>query len=256
MTPNAPSPLSYARYLAGYIKDPSTIHVMTKREWGRAPTVEECRRIRSNVEALRQNEINVMIARATPDREKDVPDEFVCGHPRDMDNVAFQGDKEICRTCLDRKRKSLIWQRYTNRREAQRTADIEAVKRVADLDLSGIVSPARRAIVCAARLFGVTVDEVVGTSRKPKFVRARWAVMLALNALGADRYPLPRIASSLGLKDHSTVHYGIRQGRIEIERNPDFAEQVSRVTGAALMQPKPVNPEIVNRYLREPELTV
>lgn len=254
MTPNAPSPLSYARYLAGYIKDPSTIHVMTKREWGRAPTVEECRRIRSNVEALRQQEVKVMVARATPDREKDVPEDFACGHPREMDNVAFQGDKEICRTCLDRKRKALIQQRWANRREEQRVSDIEAVKRVADLDLSSIVSPARRAIVCAARLFGVTVDEIVGTSRKTKFVRARWAVMLAIHSLGDERYPLTRIASVIGLKDHSTVHYGIRKASAEVQRNPDFADQVERVTKAAMAQPKPINPEIVNRLMREPEL--
>jgi hypothetical protein len=45
------SPTTYARQLAGYISDPSTIRARTLEMFGRAPSVEQVEKIKSRVEA-------------------------------------------------------------------------------------------------------------------------------------------------------------------------------------------------------------
>lgn len=254
MTPPTHSPLAYARYLAGYISDPSTIHIMTKREWGRAPDLDRCRHIRQRVMEERQREVEVMVARAVPLADKQPREFFQCGHERAMENVAFKGDNEICRTCLDKKRKAMAWQRYAARLEEARQHERKALLDVADLDLAEIIAPSRRAIVSAARIYGVAPALVVSKNRKRSIVRARWAVMLALRSMGEDRYSLTRIGTIVGINDHATVIYGLREAEFLVERDSYFAEVVRTVTEVAKMPVKPIPQAIVNRYIREPEL--
>ena len=46
----ARTPTEHARYLATYIKDPSTIRVNTLHAFGRAPSLDECAKYRAHYE--------------------------------------------------------------------------------------------------------------------------------------------------------------------------------------------------------------
>lgn len=47
------TPVAYATYLARYIADPSTIRVRTLEQFGRAPTLARCRKLREDYLAER-----------------------------------------------------------------------------------------------------------------------------------------------------------------------------------------------------------
>lgn len=66
-------PRNYARQLARYIRDPSTIRARTLGEWGRAPSISECRE---------------MIVEATAQRER-YREESDRLSPKDIDAVDF-----------------------------------------------------------------------------------------------------------------------------------------------------------------------
>lgn len=82
--------------------------------------------------------------------------------------------------------------------------------------------------VCGA--FVVHRDAMLARSRQQWIVRPRWAAMLLMTELGMST---PHIARALGLKDHTSVMHGQRQGRKLIATDSDYAERVKKARKAA-----------------------
>jgi chromosomal replication initiation ATPase DnaA len=66
-----------------------------------------------------------------------------------------------------------------------------------------------------AQAHGVTVQQLMSTSRLAEAVEARQALYAALRAIkwpnGDHRFSLPQIARLTGRKDHSTIIWGVRR---------------------------------------------
>ena len=67
----------------------------------------------------------------------------------------------------------------------------------------------RRLLQRASFAAGVPVETLEGPSRKPRLVRSRWAVMLALESYG---WSMRRIGMRVGGRDSTTVLHGLRRG--------------------------------------------
>jgi chromosomal replication initiator protein len=59
-----------------------------------------------------------------------------------------------------------------------------------------------------AQSYGVTVADITGKSRVPRFVRARHHAMAMLRGRG---WSYPEIGRKLGGRDHATVIHGIKK---------------------------------------------
>ena len=62
------TPSSFARYLASYVSDPSTIRARTIDQFGRAPSVDECRAMREAHLSIRKQGERKMESRADHSR--------------------------------------------------------------------------------------------------------------------------------------------------------------------------------------------
>jgi chromosomal replication initiator protein len=60
-----------------------------------------------------------------------------------------------------------------------------------------------------AAAHGVTVEQLVGHSRRPRFVRPRHEAMWRVRQLG--RFSLPQVAGWFGMKDHTSALHGCRR---------------------------------------------
>lgn len=85
-----------------------------------------------------------------------------------------------------------------------------------------------RAIRVAAAELGAEPADLRGDASTREFVRARWAVMLAMHRRGATN---PRIARRLG-RDTSTVWRSLDRAKYIVDRDPAFAALVRRVDQA------------------------
>ena len=80
-----------------------------------------------------------------------------------------------------------------------------------------------------AKMFGFTVDEVCGKSRRRPLVTARQIGMYVMRELTDFSYP--RIAEAFGGRDHTTVMYAVDKIKLQMtERHVTF-EQVSDLIG-------------------------
>ena len=79
------------------------------------------------------------------------------------------------------------------------------------------------------KLFGFTVDEIRGKSRRRPLVTARQIGMYVMRELTDFSYP--RIAEAFGGRDHTTVMYAVDKIKLQMtERHVTF-EQVSDLIG-------------------------
>lgn len=173
------SPQTYAKHLAGYISDPSTIRIRVLEHFGRAPSLKDCA-------AYRAAAIKPKWARvAEPD--------FTCGHTRDLTNVVYSDiGTERCATC-----RAAYQARKHAKRKQQKSAPAPAI-------IVPTRSPFPADIVKdVAQAFGLPVVEMVSPNRTSHYTRAR---MVAARLMRDRNYSLPRIARCLGRTDHSTAY--------------------------------------------------
>ena len=96
----------------------------------------------------------------------------------------------------------------------------DLVKRVANLSIQSIS-------VAVADYYGVTVDDIVGPSRRQKVARPRQLVMyLAREETDSS---LPQIGKALGDRDHTTILYGCNKVEDLIETNPSLHREVLEI---------------------------
>lgn len=218
------SPVSYAKYLAGYMSDPSTIRARVKDEFGRAPSIDIIKKIRA--EKLKKNRVEgyaLCDSRYTP--------LFKCGHEETADNIvlAFNGiDK--CRTCEEAKAKAAAEREEKRRAQLERKMEAERKMREARksvniaqtlhtiLEMPPSERPrlATEVIRRVAQIFQITPEDITGPDRHMMFTDARSAVTLILRERGMS---YPKIARFLN-RDHSSVIYFANRVPKHAVRNP------------------------------------
>lgn len=77
------------------------------------------------------------------------------------------------------------------------------------LSMQTPVKRVRRAVRLIARIWGVSVDDIMGPSRTKHIVAARHAAFYMAAKL--TKWSLPKIGRAFDGKDHTTVLYGVRK---------------------------------------------
>lgn len=241
---DAETPIQYATRIARYIRDASTVRARTIDFFGRAPSVEHCKKIVAAI--VREEEVQKRKAERRAMDIKDVNGQrpfFKCGHPRSDENISFAGERVLCRTCkMEANRK---WKSSQDELRARMQVDPIARQAV-------IISAPRRVLAKAAELYGMDAEKIRSRDRRPEVVRARQAVAYAIRRRATPmEWGYSRIAAFLNLMDHTTVIHAVRQAEKRLASDPVFAAIIEELDKAWLASPPRINPEIVARYVRE-----
>lgn len=219
------TPTSYAKYLAGYISDPSTIRARVKDEYGRAPSVDIIRKIREELTKSKRVEgFSLCDSRYSP--------LFKCGHEESADNIVTDiNGYDRCRACEEEKYQAI------QRREAARQARIRAemarekaereakrvqIKPILDSLIRKPPSDRPRVgtelIHQVAAFFKMTFEDIVGKDRNRLFIDARCVVALIMRERGLSYPQIGRFMK----RDHSTIINLIEKADERIARNPSM----------------------------------
>lgn len=173
-------PRNYASQLARYIRDASKVRALTMNEWGRAPSLEECRELIADAHAQRA------AYRAESERLGEC----------DRDEAHFRPAPTS--TALD-------MQRSVESAEANR---IELPDLSAD-DVPTDVRPffIDDAVEAIARAMKVTVADIMGPDRAKVFMQARQVAYWVLHQRGQSTAQIGRRLN----RDHSSVINSLRR---------------------------------------------
>lgn len=219
------TPVSYAKHLASYISDPSTIRAHVKTEWGRAPSIDIIRKMMEEVRKPKRIEgYSLCESRYRP--------LFKCGHPETANNIVIGlNGIDKCKACEDRKwrlakqredarqariRVQLIRERMEH--EAKLAEIKETLAKVAPPDGPKRKLIGNELIAEAARFFNLTHADVVGEDRHSLFVDARCVVSLIMKERGLS---FPQIGRFLK-RDHSSIINLVRKAPERMARNPSM----------------------------------
>ncbi len=86
-----------------------------------------------------------------------------------------------------------------------------------------------RAVCDAAKLFGVSVEELTGYSRKEPVVHYRHLTAFFLHELAG--IPLKRVGQALGGKDHTTMINSIATAEVLLRTRKDFRGKMRVMRG-------------------------
>lgn len=227
------TPDSLAARLAEYIRDPSTIRARVLDHFGEAPPVERCRELRRKVEGRRQKHVTWAGEKFTV---------FCQRHDGPYEIAADGFDR--CVTCAEEKRLSEIERELAHIRNLQEQKRLreEASKKIAGqvvkAALKGIKDTHERPhdllIKKVARIFGISVSGLIGTSRKRVYVDARCVITKVLRGQGWT-FPqiarlFPRPETSLGYMDHTSIVHLDQTWDIRAKRNPLVAKATEALT--------------------------
>lgn len=85
-------------------------------------------------------------------------------------------------------------------------------------------------VAAASEVFGVSERDILGPDRTAHFVRARQACFLvAHETVGLSMPVIGRLMN----RDHTTVSFGVRRAQALAKADPDYAEEVQRLTRVA-----------------------
>lgn len=218
------SPVQYAKYLAGYISDPSTIRARVKDEFGRAPSVDIIKKIREEATKSKRVEgYSLCESRYRP--------LFKCGHAETEDNIVIGlNGIDKCRQCEEAKaraakereeKRRANWRKRHEQeraiREAQRTVNFAKT-----LQTILVTPPSDRprfapdVIRRVADMFLISYDDILGRHKPQIYVDARCAAALILRERGLS---YPQIGRFMG-RDHSSICNLLNKAAQRIERNP------------------------------------
>lgn len=226
MNLEAQTPISYARYLAGYISDPSTIRARVMREYGRAPSLDECRKIRERIAGKKDRFF---------DRTLDAPEHghFECGHERSAGNSLLrENGRVVCKICR-RKLEAEAAKRYREKQRAEREA--AAIKKLrtdkplfpAWYNPPAVVRPkvASDTLQLVADAFMISYGELIGTDKHKHFVDARAVVVRILRQAGMSYAAIGKWLK----KDHSSILNLYRNWDKRAARNPMVRDVYTRI---------------------------
>lgn len=219
------SPVSYAKHLATYLKDPSTIRAHVKTKYGRAPSVDVIRKIQREIRKTeRVDGYQLCESRYRP--------HFKCGHPETEDNIVIGlNGIDKCKACEDAKvrraeEKEAARQARMRAQLARERAEREAKRASIENLLERLIrkpAPNRPRVGTAliqeaAAFFKITYDDIVGPDRARIFIDARCVVAIIMRERGLS---YPQIGRFLK-RDHSTVINWIDKAAERMARNPSM----------------------------------
>jgi hypothetical protein len=190
------TPASYAKYLASYISDPSTIRARTLGYFGKAPTLEQCRELREKIAWK-------------PVGRKEKP--FDCGHIRTAENTFEYSDgKEKCLTCYNARlaERTAAQEAARSRKARLAQAALEDAERAKKAALEANMLPIENHALpgdimhSVAVAFNITVRELRGEGRSSLYLNAR---AVAIKLMRENGTGFPAIARRLQKGCHSTI---------------------------------------------------
>lgn len=215
---NPQCPQSYAKHLAGYISDPSTIRVRVLEYFDRAPSLEQCRKFRETVKRGATLEGRRVVG---------ANERFSCGHPRTEENTIWiDGHTERCKTCR-RAIEAEAARRYrvkqAKRRAAQeaRRLKLEARQQAfIERNLAALAAADSDSLVdriCAG--FAITREDFSSRDTHIRFVLARSVFVKLLRDRGLS---LLKIGALMG-RDHSSVSNLLKKFDDRLAKHPEMA---------------------------------
>lgn len=231
---NHTTPISYAAHLAGYISDPSTIRARVLDEYGRAPSLEQCRNLRAAKLAERKS-IEGYILCADRYRRS-----FRCGHPEtDENTIMCENGYDRCKTCEDKRREearakseqqaALMRAKAVKAATSQQARDESALLIAAMVEKIAKSQPGNKprlsgdTIADVAAYFKVSPDDLTGPNRSSYLVDARRVVALIMRERGLS---YPQIARFLR-RDHSTICDLVRTFPERAAANPEILKALA-----------------------------
>jgi hypothetical protein len=185
------TPRAYARHLATYITDPSTIRALTLSEFACAPSLQT---------------IRGMMLR---------PAERAIGEPTEKDGIDWQPH-----TFVPKRRPKA---------PRQATANVRTVDYLLIPPANPFTGPFKigpRLIKSVAFDFDVEPEDILGAARRAHLVDARAVVAKLLKDWG--RHSFPEIGQALGGRDHSTVINAVQKFAWYAKRNPLVRQSYQR----------------------------
>ena len=222
------TPQAYAARLAAYISDPKTIRVRTLEYYGRAPSVEQCAKLRAKAEYERLYGVEARRFRA-PDPKAS----FACGHYQDEANTYLtEKGREICAACYRAAQRAAAKQLAAAKRPAAAMfpawyrPPVDAKPKAEPVNL---VRPRLHTdtLQAVADAMNISVGELIGTDRNRIFVDARAiATRIFHNDSGLSYGQIKRI---LHRDCHSTIRNLHLTWETRVKRNPElvFAYQLA-----------------------------
>lgn len=213
------TPQSYARQLATYISDPSTIRARTLAEFGKSPSLEACQKFRAD-----------HVKKFVPYKKASKVGDWYCDHPRVPDNVetALNGN-DRCKICASSAKSKLREARAREveidrrRRAAIRLERERKLARVKALYIIEGDKPRPRLITETldriANSFGITREELTGYCKEQIYINARSVAVRVFRDSGLS---YPRIASILNKQCHSTVIHLDKTFETRALNNPEI----------------------------------
>lgn len=218
------SPVQYAKHLASYIPDPSTIRARVLDDFGRAPSVDIIKKIREDVlKSKRVEGYSLCDSRYRP--------LFRCDHPESEDNIVIGlNGIDKCRMCEEEKalaaqkreekrreilRRKLVMEKAA--KEAQARTDIQKVlQTIIDTPPSQRPRLGTEVIQKVAEIFKMQPSDIIGKDRHEVYIDARCAVALIMRERGLS---YPQIGRFMD-RDHSTIINLTKKAAMRIQRNP------------------------------------
>ena len=227
------SPVQYAKHLASYLADPSTIRARVKDEFGRAPSVDIIRKIREDV--TKKNRVEGYALCESRYRPL-----FKCGHSETEDNIVIglngidkcrQCEEEKARIAKEReeKRKEVLRRKMEQEKaiaEAARRLDIQkTLQTILETPPSDRPRLGSDVIRGVAEMFKMQPADIVGKDRHGIYIDARCAVALIMRERGLS---YPQIGRFMD-RDHSTIVNLVNKAAKRIERNPLILAAMERL---------------------------
>ena len=208
------NPESYARHLATYISDLSTIRAHTINAWGRAPSLDRIANYRDKHLGNRGPSGRRQAALPRPEY-------FRCGHEISEGNAyRNRAGSRLCKTCRDER------EAQQSARARKRASTAEQLKHFERQGVSIVteVPPARSTFLIgdlldrAARAFLITRDDLISQTRAMQFVYARAVVAKVLRERGMS---FPQIGKHMN-RDHSSIKNLVDTWEKKAKRCPDM----------------------------------
>lgn len=234
---NSLTPTSLAARFAKYMTDPSTVRARVKDHFGRAPSVQQCANL---IQAARKTERREYYFRDTRLYEN-----FKCDHEQDDTNLLLKKNGEyVCLTCHKERRakeeqeakdRACRWAAEKRKELARKQAEEEARKLALEArrksnPLSASSRPKEVAgmIRATARVFGITVADVLGHDRNREFTKARMVLCVALKERG---HSYPRIAGFTNRICHTSIRHLCNEFPERSKRDPFLLTALAVVRG-------------------------
>lgn len=207
----------YAQRLA-YLGCPAKIRAHTMREFGRAPSLDDCKRFIEQHRAHKPDYLHRQRGTKPPKT------------PEGVEWEALQSPLGDHRRPVDLKRPQgthVLAPKPEPEQPKPAAAPLVQAEPVAAFVVPRTV---RWMIHVAAQIFEVSDAEIIGPARHRAVLLARQAIYLV--AIEAGRWSTPQIGRVIGGRDHSTILHGRITATERAKRDPAYSSQIDQLRRA------------------------